>query len=65
MNEDIFSATIQTAAVLYVVVRILRYAWTKVKEKQKLSELGMHAIVEVEKQKWKEDVEDITEEADS
>ena len=55
MNEDIFSAIIQVACVLYVVVRTFRYAWTKVKEKQKLSELGMHAIVEAEKQKWKEE----------
>lgn len=41
--------------VVVFVVAAVRTAWRKVKEKQKLNELTMYAIVEVEKQKWKED----------
>ena len=39
---------------IIVSIIIFRTAWSKVKEKQKLNDLAMYAIVEAEKQKWKD-----------
>lgn len=58
MNEDILDAIIAVVCVLYVVVRVFKAVWSSVKEKRQLSELGMYAIVEAEKQKWKDELGD-------
>ena len=54
-NEYIFHVLWKVFWAVVVVGGAVCAALRKVKEKRKLNDLAMYAIVEVEKQKWKED----------
>jgi hypothetical protein len=54
MDDRVFGFIVQAAAILYVVVRIFRAVWSRVREKRQLGELGMRATVKAEKLRWKD-----------
>ena len=53
MEDYVFEIIWKIAGAIIASIIIVRAAWSKVKEKQKINDLAMYATVEAERQKWK------------
>jgi len=55
VEDYVFEIIWKIVGAIIASIIIVRAAWAKVKEKRRINDLAMYAIVEVEKQKWKTD----------